>query len=83
MEPNHLVFGTATGLLFATTAMLELAQELQLGITVHGFRSSFGDWVGDCTTFVREVAEAALAHAVGDRPNKPIGAGPPLRNVES
>ena len=33
---------------------------------VHGFRSSFRDWAGDCTTFPREVAEAALAHMVGD-----------------
>jgi integrase len=34
--------------------------------TVHGFRSTFRDWVGDCTTFPREIAEAALAHLVGD-----------------
>jgi integrase len=34
--------------------------------SVHGFRSSFRDWAGDCTTFPREVAEAALAHMVGD-----------------
>jgi integrase len=34
--------------------------------TVHGFRSSFRDWAGDETSFPREVAEAALAHAVGD-----------------
>lgn len=34
--------------------------------TMHGFRSSFRDWVGNETTFAREVAEAALAHAVGD-----------------
>ncbi|MCC2653589.1 MAG: integrase [Microvirga sp.] len=34
--------------------------------TVHGFRSSFRDWVGECTSFPREVAEAALAHVVGD-----------------
>jgi integrase len=31
--------------------------------TVHGFRSSFQDWAGDKTSFPREVAEAALAHA--------------------
>ena len=37
------------------------------GVTVHGFRSTFRDWVGDYTTFPREVAEAALAHAVGDK----------------
>ncbi len=34
--------------------------------TVHGFRSSFRDWCGDKTNFPREVAEAALAHKVGD-----------------
>lgn len=34
--------------------------------TVHGFRSSFRDWAGDETTTPREVAEAALAHAVRD-----------------
>lgn len=35
-------------------------------ITAHGFRSSFRDWCGDQTTFPREVAEAALAHKVGN-----------------
>lgn len=33
--------------------------------TPHGFRSSFRDWAGDETSFPREIAEAALAHAVG------------------
>jgi integrase len=35
--------------------------------TVHGFRSSFRDWAGDETHFPREVAEAALAHSLGDK----------------
>ena len=34
--------------------------------TVHGFRSAFRDWAGERTNFPREVAEAALAHVVGD-----------------
>lgn len=34
--------------------------------TPHGFRSSFRDWAGESTSFAREVAEAALAHTVGD-----------------
>lgn len=34
--------------------------------TVHGFRSTFRDWVAEATHFQREVAEAALSHAVGD-----------------
>lgn len=33
--------------------------------TVHGFRSSFRDWVGEETNYSREVAEMALAHVVG------------------
>lgn len=38
-----------------------------LKFTAHGFRSSFRDWAGDATSFPREIAEAALAHAVADR----------------
>jgi integrase len=33
--------------------------------TQHGMRSTFRDWCGDCTSFPREIAEAALAHKVG------------------
>jgi integrase len=36
-------------------------------ITVHGFRSSFRDWAAEATNSPREVAEAALAHVVGDK----------------
>ncbi|MDB5620313.1 site-specific integrase [Tardiphaga sp.] len=35
--------------------------------TVHGFRSSFRDWAGNVSSFPREVAEAALAHVIGDK----------------
>jgi hypothetical protein len=35
--------------------------------TVHGFRSSFRDWAGNETFFPREIAEASLAHVVGDK----------------
>jgi hypothetical protein len=38
-----------------------------IGSTVHGFRSAFRDWCGNETHFPREIAEAALAHVVGDR----------------
>jgi integrase len=33
-------------------------------ITLHGFRSSFRDWAAERTSFPREVAEMALAHAI-------------------
>jgi integrase len=35
------------------------------GYTVHGFRSAFRDWAGNETEFPRELAEEALAHALG------------------
>lgn len=38
-----------------------------LDATVHGFRSAFRDWAGNETSFPREVCEAALAHAIGDK----------------
>lgn len=35
-------------------------------ITVHGFRSAFRDWAAETTNYPREVAEMALAHAIGN-----------------
>jgi integrase len=35
-------------------------------LTVHGFRSTFRDWSAEATNYPREIAEKALAHAVGD-----------------
>ncbi|MFZ4072545.1 MAG: tyrosine-type recombinase/integrase [Caulobacterales bacterium] len=36
-------------------------------ITAHGFRSTFRDWCAERTEVLGEVAEAALAHAVGSK----------------
>lgn len=47
--------------------MQMLLRRMEVGeYTVHGFRSAFRDWVGEETEFPREVAEAALAHQVGN-----------------
>ncbi|MCL2469541.1 MAG: integrase arm-type DNA-binding domain-containing protein [Alphaproteobacteria bacterium] len=49
-------------------AMLALLKRMKrTDITVHGFRSTFRDWAAEQTNFPREVAEAALAHAVSDK----------------
>ena len=37
------------------------------GLTTHGFRSTFRDWAAERTAFPGEVAEAALAHTVGNK----------------
>src|SRR5262249_45246022 len=48
-------------------AMLKLLERMDRDdLTVHGFRSTFRDWVAERTHFPSEVAEAALAHVVGD-----------------
>ena len=36
-------------------------------IVVHGFRSTFRDWASEQTNYPRDVAEMALAHAIGDK----------------
>lgn len=48
------------------------------GFVPHGFRSSFRDWAGETTEFPREVAEAALAHTVGDETERAYRRGDAL-----
>jgi len=36
-------------------------------ITVHGFRSTFRNWAGAVSAYPRDIAEAALAHALKDK----------------
>ena len=48
-------------------ALTMVMRRMGLGaFTVHGFRSAFRDWAGERTDYARELAEAALAHVVGD-----------------
>ena len=47
--------------------LLQLVRGMGLSVTVHGFRSSFRDWVADKTSHPREVAEAALAHTLENK----------------
>ncbi len=49
-------------------AFLQLLKRMDRGdLTTHGFRSSFRDWAAERTNYPNEVAEMALAHAVGDK----------------
>jgi integrase len=51
--------------------------------TVHGFRSAFRDWCGEETHFPREIAEAALAHAVGNAAEQAYRRGDALEKRRS
>jgi integrase len=46
-------------------AMVLQRMGLRQKYTVHGFRSTFRDWVHEETDYQREIAELALAHQVG------------------
>jgi len=49
-------------------AMLKVLERMgRDDVTVHGFRSTFRDWVEETTNYAGTVAEAALAHVVGDK----------------
>lgn len=62
----------------AMTKALKLASLEGVHGTLHGLRSAFRDFCGDHTEFPREVAEAALAHAVGDRTERAYRRGDAL-----
>jgi integrase len=72
MQARHqdaLVFpGDRHGKPLSNMAMLMILRRMdRADLTAHGFRSTFRDWAAECTNFPREVAEAALAHLVGDK----------------
>jgi integrase len=51
----------------SSASMMALLKRMgRTNLTVHGFRSTFRTWAAERTMFPREVAEAALAHLVGD-----------------
>ncbi|CAM5193938.1 Integrase OS=Bosea thiooxidans OX=53254 GN=SAMN05660750_04304 PE=4 SV=1 [Bosea thiooxidans] len=65
-EGSSFVFpGQSPGRPLSNMAFLSLLRRMNVDVTAHGFRSTFRDWAGDCTSHEREVAEAALAHSVG------------------
>ena len=66
---GELIFpGQRGGKPLSNMALEMLMRRMEIeGATVHGFRSAFRDWAGNETHFAREIAEAALAHTVGDK----------------
>ncbi|MCJ8030071.1 integrase arm-type DNA-binding domain-containing protein [Shinella yambaruensis] len=64
---DFIFFGQAAKKPLSGMAMGMLLRRMKVDVTVHGFRSSFRDWAGDATNFSRDIAEAALAHSVGNK----------------
>ena len=77
---GDLVFpGLRRGKSLSSMALEMTLRRMKADTTVHGFRSSFRDWAGEATNFPREVAEAALAHVVGDETERAYRRGDALQ----
>lgn len=78
-QPDDFVFpGQCRDQPLSNMSMEMLLRRMKVDVTVHGFRSSFRDWVGEETHFPSEVAEAALAHAVGSKTERAYRRGSAL-----
>ena len=68
IRQNEFIFpGMKQGRSLTETTLRAVLRRLGYSsITVHGFRSTFRDWAGECTSVPREIAEAALAHVTGN-----------------
>jgi integrase len=70
--------GQRKGRPLSVMSMDMVLRRMEQDVTVHGFRSSFRDWCGEASTFPREIAEAALAHVVGDETERAYRRGDAL-----
>src|SRR5262249_34605960 len=67
-EDDFVFPGPKGGRPLSNMALLSVLRRMRSGdLTTHGFRATFKTWASEQTRFPREVIEAALAHAVGDK----------------
>lgn len=63
---SDLVFPSPRGLVLSDMTMTAVMRRMKRDEVPHGFRSTFRDWAAERTNYPREVAEMALAHAIGN-----------------
>jgi integrase len=67
LDPQSEYFFSNGGKPLSNMAMLMMVRRLNVGVTVHGFRSTFRDWVSEETEYNPELAEMALAHTIRNK----------------
>jgi integrase len=67
MEGTDLVFPAARGGVLSDMTLSAVLRRMAVPAVPHGFRSTFRDWASERTNYPRDVAEMALAHAIGDK----------------
>jgi integrase len=65
-QNDHIFPGERRAALSGMAMLKTLERIDRPELTVHGFRSTFRTWAAECTRYPREIAEAVLAHVVGD-----------------
>ncbi len=67
MDDESKYLFSVKGKKLTNMAMPMMLRRAKVDATVHGFRSSFRDWVSEETNHPSEVAEMALAHTIGNK----------------
>lgn len=67
MGARYIFQGASRDKPMSDMTLLKVLRDMGEPFTAHGFRSSFRDWVSETTNFPGDLAEAALAHAVGNK----------------
>lgn len=67
MDVNSQYLFSKNGKKLTNMAMPMVLRRSRLDVTVHGFRSTFRDWVSEETDHPSEVAEKALAHTIRNK----------------
>jgi integrase len=72
-DDGPIFIGAKAGQPLGKNLLPKLLKSLDVDCTIHGFRSSFKDWCSEQTNFPRELAEHALAHAIGNAVEQAYG----------
>lgn len=64
---SGLVFPSPRGGTLSDMTLTAVLRRLAVPAVPHGFRSSFRDWAAERTAYPGDMAEMALAHAIGDK----------------
>lgn len=67
MAGNELVFPAVRGGQLSDMTLSAVLRRMKVEAVPHGFRSTFRDWAAERTAYPGELAEMALAHAIGDK----------------
>ncbi|WP_428417582.1 tyrosine-type recombinase/integrase [Methylibium sp.] len=67
LDGCDLVFPGSRGKPLSDMTLTAILRRMDLDAVPHGFRSTFRDWCSERTSYPAEVAEMALAHAIGNK----------------